>query len=180
MQFIYRLVVFFLAATACTAHSATSSEIPDYGLKGRVNLNGVIFSSACDIATGDHWQAVGLGTETRSHMKRFGEGEPQPFTIQLTGCTLDGGGNGTPWQYLTVTFDGADNKGMFRVSGAGGVALQLTDENGQIVTPGKAIPYREVAVGDIKLNYQVRLKASAGNLVMGSYQTTLRYKVEYF
>ncbi|WP_312983808.1 fimbrial protein [Atlantibacter sp.] len=177
MGIAFATLTFAALASEQTANPASEFDL---GLTGRLNMQGSILSSACDITTGDGWQAIELDSETRSHMKRIGEGEPKPFTIHLRNCSLAVSEEHAPWQYLRVTFDGADNHGLFKVQGAGGVALQLVDQNGKEITPGKAVPYRTEASDDIRLDYQVRLKSTMGNLLVGSYQTTIKYRVEYF
>lgn len=183
-RLLYCVMVFIFSTLSNAVMALEQTVNPpskhDLALGGQVNMKGIILSSACDITAGDRWQAIEMAPETRGHMKRIGEGEPKPFSIHLTGCSLATADDHPPWQYLRITFDGVDKNGLFQVQGAGGVALQLVDQNGDIVTPGKTIPYRTVSANDIQLDYQVRLKSTMENLLMGSYQTTIKYHVDYF
>jgi fimbrial protein len=174
-----------LMAVACLAQASRQSVTPgsefDLGLTGRVNMEGTILSSACDIDTGDGYQTVEMGSETRGHMARVSEGEPHPFSIALTNCSLAEADNPLPWQFIRITFDGDKSDGLFKVSGvASGVALELTDSNGKIIRPGETVPYQKLTADEIRLDYQIKLKTTMRELMVGDYQAILRYRVEYF
>ncbi|EPM0023513.1 fimbrial protein [Citrobacter farmeri] len=158
-----------------------SSSENELELFGKVNLEGSIISSACDIDTGDGYQSIAMPTETRRHIKRTGEGEPQDFYIRLTNCSLGPSDNSTAWQYINIIFDGDEDDGMFRVNGnASGVALVLVDRNGTEIHPGQAMPWQQSSVTDNRLDYRIKLKNNLRGLVVGDYSATIRYRVEYF
>lgn len=176
---------FALLAAACAAQASRQAAMPgsefDPGLTGRVSMEGAILSSACDITTGDNAQTVAMGSETRGHMKRTGQGEPHPFSISLTHCALAQADDPAPWQVLQVTFDGEREDGLFRVGGmASGVALELTDSRGAVIRPGEAVSYRQAAADDIRLDYYLTLKTTTRELMAGDYRAVIRYRVDYF
>ncbi|WP_336219258.1 fimbrial protein [Citrobacter amalonaticus] len=184
-KLIYAVLTYLITVTAFAAQGTSANINPssefDPALSGRVNINGSILSSACDIDTGDSYQEITMPKETRGHIKRAGTGEPQDFSIQLTNCSLDSPDESAGWQYLNIIFDGDDDEGFFRVSGnAGGVALQLQDSHGEIIHPGKSVPWRQTSVADNRLNYQFRLRNTMRSLVVGDYSAIIRYRIEYF
>lgn len=184
-RFMRGAAAFAFATTACLAQASQQAATPasefDLALTGRVTMNGSILSSACDIDTGDSWQTVAMGAETRAHMQRAGQGEPQPFTITLKNCALAASDDPMSEQALRVTFDGEEEKGLFRVGGAAsGVALALTDRDGAAITPGQAVSYHQAAAENIRLDYTLTLKTTAREMQAGNYHALLRYRVDYY
>lgn len=183
----FTLTVWALLCTTLTLPVQAAPQMTNSGsengpeLFGRVNLNGSIISSACDIDTGDGYQSIAIPTETRRHIKRTGEGEPQDFSIRLTNCSLGPSDDSAAWQYINIIFDGDEDDGMFRVNGnAGGVALVLIDRNGTVIHPGQAMPWQQGSVKNNRLDYRIKLKNNLRALVVGDYSATIRYRVEYF
>lgn len=176
--FLFTAMTF--AAQASQQAVASGSEF-DPALSGRVSMEGSILSSACDIDTGDGYQAISMPPETRTYIKRSGEGIPQDFSIRLTNCSLDSLSEPAAWQYINIIFDGDDDQGMFRVNGnASGVALELLDSEGIEIHPGIAMPWQQESVSDNRLNYRIKLKNNMRNLVVGDYSAIIRYRIEYF
>lgn len=153
----------------------------DPALNGRVSLEGSIIASACDIDTGDRYQNISLPDETRTHIKREGEGDPQSFSIHLTHCILNESSEPAAWQFINVIFDGDEEAGLFRVNGeTSGVALELRTDDGALILPGKAVALRLDNTKENRLDYTIKLKSNLRNLVVGSYNAIIRYRVEYF
>ncbi|GMQ36280.1 fimbrial protein [Enterobacter asburiae] len=176
--FLFTAMAFAAQASQGTANP--SSEF-DPALTGRISMDGSIISSACDINTGDGYQEISMPGETRGHIKRTGEGEPQDFSIQLTHCALDPSAEPASWQYINIIFDGQDEDGLFRVSGnASGIALELKDSQGNVIHPGKPTPWQQSTVTNNRLDYRFTLKNTVRNLVVGDYSAIIRYRIEYF
>lgn len=176
--FLFTAMTF--AVPASSQAVASGSEF-DPALTGRVSMEGSILSSACDIDTGDGYQAINMPAETLTHIKRSGEGEPQDFSIRLTNCSLDSLTEPAAWQYINIIFDGDDDQGMFRVNGkASGVALELLDSSGTEIHPGIAMPWQQGSVTDNRLDYRIKLKNNMRDLLAGDYSAIIRYRIEYF
>lgn len=174
------LTTLALTSNAALPQANNDSE-SDPALTGHVSMEGTILSSACDIDTGDGYQAIAMPSETRAHIKKNGEGDPQYFSIRLTNCSLDSFNGPTTWQYINIIFDGDEDQGMFHVNGsASGIALELLDRNGTIIRPGKAMPWAQEAVTDNRLDYRIKLKNTLRDLVVGDYRAIIRYRIEYF
>lgn len=175
------LVQVLIFTTMTNAALASSGSEFDIGLTGRVSMNGNIISSACDINTGDGYQTIAMHTETRGRLKHIGEGIPQFFSIELTNCTLGESVSPDAWSYLNVIFDGDEEQGMFRVQGnAGGVALELKNSNGSVIHPGQVVLWQQTPVTNNRMDYQIKLKSTMRDLIVGDYSAIIRYRIEYF
>lgn len=184
-KFTLAIQTILFTAMAFAAQASQQAVKPpsefDPALTGRVNMNGAIISSACDIDTGDGYQEITMPGETRGHIKRTGEGDPQDFSIALTHCALDSSDEPAAWQSVSIIFDGDEEEGLFRVSGhAGGIALQLQDSQGKVIHPGQPVGWQSSAITDNRLNYRFRLKNTLRDLVVGDYSAIIRYRIEYF
>ena len=144
-------------------------------------MEGSILSSACDIATEDRYQTVKMPSETHGHIKRIGIGPAQHFYIHLVNCSFDTTGSNLPLPYMQIIFDGDEDNGMFRLAGdVGGMALELLDKYGEVIRPGTAISNRELIIDDNRLDFQLRLKKTTGDVNVGNYHAMIRYRLEYF
>lgn len=185
-RFIRSTATILLITAACAAqasrHTANPASGSDIGLNGRVNMVGAIVSKACDIALESRYQSIAMPDETVSRMKRNGQGRTKPFSIHLVDCTFDSGElNSTPWQFVQVTFEGADKDGLFKVNGeAGGVALEITGTDDKQAYPGKPLPFVVITSDDIRLDYKLRLKSTHDDLRPGNYSSVIKYRIDYF
>ena len=147
---------------------------------GRVNMNGSIVNSACAIDTGSFEQTVDMGILPAGSIRQEGQGPVRPFSIALIGCTLTPYA-GDIWQSFSVTFDGAANGDFFSLSGeARGIALSLQDVQGTPIYPGQSTPKQAIIAGNSVLHYRLRLVSDNNPLRPGEYQTTLRFKIQYY
>ncbi|EOI3554184.1 fimbrial protein [Cronobacter dublinensis] len=169
------------AVRASLQNANPASEF-DLGLTGRVSMQGAIVSKACDIAMESRYQSIKMPDDTVGIMKRTGEGITKPFSIHLVNCTFDNGDpDSAPWHFLQVTFDGANDEGLFAVTGeAQGVALEIASKNGEQIYPGKPQSYTEISTDDIRLDYTLRLKANHEDLRPGGYSSVIKYRIDYF
>lgn len=184
-KFTFTVQTFLFAAMTFLAHASqqTVNSVSEFesDLTGRVSMNGTIISSACDIDTGDGYQAIAMPTATRAHIKRSGEGFSQEFSILLKNCSLDSENDATAGQTVNIIFDGDEDAGMFRVNGhARGVALELLDRNGTVIRPGKAMPLQQTYMIDNRLEYRFKIKNNMRDIVVGDYNAIIRYRIEYF
>ncbi|MGQ8776491.1 fimbrial protein [Serratia sp. NA_112.1] len=147
---------------------------------GQVNMQGSIIDTACAIAVDSRDQSVDMGIIPLADIIRDGQGRSKPFSIDLVNCVLDRPGK-EGWKHFQVTFDGDPDGGLFGVrGGASGVGLQIADSLGNIVSPGKALPFIDIIPGSMQLNYSLKLVANNDVLTSGDYFSSLRFKVDYF
>ncbi|ELY3543086.1 type 1 fimbrial protein [Cronobacter turicensis] len=184
-RFICYAMALAIGTTAWAVHASQSARPAaefDIGLNGRVNMQGSIVSKACDIAMESRYQSIEMPDVSISVIKRAGVGIAKPFSIHLVDCTFDNGeADSAPWQFLQVTFDGADDDGLFQVTGeAGGVALEIASKSGEEIRPGQPLPYTEISDDDIKLDYELRLKLNHEALQPGDYSSIIKYRIDYF
>jgi len=77
-------------------------------------------------------------------------------------------------------FDGPAAGDLFRISGASGVGLEITDKAGNIVQPGKVITITPEEYANQRMDFNLRLVSNHDALRVGEYHAVLRYKVDYF
>lgn len=148
---------------------------------GTVGMKGSIIDTPCAIQTKDIAQVINLTSDTTGELIHDGLGSTTSFWIHLTGCIL------TPqsphaknWSGFQVTFDGISDGKLFRVEGADGVGLEITDQNGQVATPGVPLPGVPLTTEAQVLEYTLHLVAVPHRLRAGNYRSTIRFKVDYF
>lgn len=148
---------------------------------GAVRVQGSIIETACAIDVGSRDQTIDMGSLPLGQIVRDGQGILRPFTIRLVNCTLERQNPVTPnWQYFRVTFNGAHEQGLFRVSGqAEGVGLEIRREDGEVVIPGQAMSPQTLTPGMRDLAYRLRLVANHRALTAGQYYSQLRFKLDY-
>lgn len=149
---------------------------------GRVNMQGAVIETACAIDTDSRDQTIDMFLLPLSQVMRDGQGLTRPFSIRLVNCVLDRADEKSPqWQRFQVTFDGRVDNGLFGVDGqAQGIALQLVDSFGNVITPGIPSPSFDISEGERKINYSLRIVSNQQVLRSGAYTSTIRFKMDYY
>ncbi len=150
--------------------------------QGRVHVRGSIVETPCAIATESRDQSVDMGVTSASLIARNGQSAPQFFHIRLVNCRLDRLKPGDPaWRYFQLTFNGKDDNGSFALNdGANGIALQLTDSQGNIAHPNQPLPVGEITPGDMILGYSLRLVGNHRDMQAGNFHSDLRFMMNYY
>lgn len=114
---------------------------------GRVNMQGAIIDTACAIAAGSRDQTIDMDVLPLGNIARDGQGNTRPFTIELINCTFERPKPNLPnWKQFQVVFDGDADGELFGVRGdAKGVALQISDGQGNIAAPGVPLPRGDIS-----------------------------------
>lgn len=147
---------------------------------GRVNMQGTIIDTACAIAVESRDQVIDMDVIPFAEIQRDGHGRSQPFAIHLINCVLERPDK-LDWYQFQVTFDGERDGNYFSVYGdARGIALRIVDEYGNPALPGRALPLRNLILGNKVLNYTLTLMPNQRALKAGAYFSTIRFKVDYF
>lgn len=149
---------------------------------GRVNMQGAVIETACAIDTESRDQTIDMAILPLSQITRDGHGLKRAFNIRLINCFLARLDKNLPdWKRFQVTFDGRVDNGFFAVDGqAQGIALELTDNLGNIAIPGRPLPAINLSEGDGQLNYSLRLVSNAQVLRTGEYTSAIRFKMDYY
>lgn len=170
------LTYFLLATISC--HVSASQQT-----RGRVNMQGRIIDAACSITMDDRYQTVQIPTQPVAMIIQPAEELSVSFHINLERCSLQS--DGPPpkqWSHFQVSFDGSSDDGkLFNVMGeAKGIALEISDYNGNVAIPGKTLPAGMLSPGLMALNYQLHLKGNGQEIKPGDYYSIIRFKVDYF
>lgn len=147
---------------------------------GRVNMQGSIIDTACAIAVDSREQSIYMGVIPVADIIRDGQGGSKYFSIDLVNCVLEREGK-EDWKQFQVTFDGDTVGDLFGIrGGASGVGLQISDDAGNIASPGKVLPLVDIIPGRMQLNYSLKLVANHHVLKPGDYFSSIRFKLDYF
>src|SRR5690606_1501905 len=175
---IYQVFLFLLISSSVLPSIAAS--VNDAG-KGVVNMEGMIVERPCAIDVGDNDQTMEMDTVPMNQLVRDGRGPQKNFTIRLVDCVLSRLDSEKPdWKSFSVTFNGESDQDYFALSGeAGGIALAITDEEGNLARPGYAMLPAAVIPGEMLLRYTVNLVGNRKNLRAGNYQAAIRFTMNY-
>lgn len=171
--------ILFVLLSLCAASQVGASQPQGWG---RVNMLGAIIETACAIDTSSRDQTINMGVMPISQIARDGQGGKRPFAIRLVNCILARNDKTlTDWQYFKITFDGHDDSGLFKITGAAkGISLQIYDNLGNIATPGSPLPVGEIIPGEMILNYSLQLVSNHQTLSVGEYSSTIKFKMDYY
>lgn len=149
---------------------------------GNVDLQGSILNTPCTIDTDSRDQSIDMGTVPVGEITRNGRSIAKPFSIRLVNCVLRRTDPALPnWQYFDVTFDGKRDGDFIGIDGeAEGIALQVSDELGNIAQPGVPLPSVMLTSSEKTLNYSLYLVPNYQKFKSGKYRTTVRFKMDYY
>lgn len=178
--FEFRWVVFPCMLMLCIWRTMTGVACASQSTQefGSVSMQGSIINTPCAIATKDLDQTIDMAATTLGDVIEHGQGAAHPFSVTLVNCDLSAIHSSAT--YFMTTFDGPAADGLFSVSGAMGVGLQIADEAGNVATPGKPLAEDLVVSHTQSLNYTLRLVNNHTPLKTGEYSAVLRFKVDYF
>ncbi|OAT33513.1 fimbrial adhesion protein [Buttiauxella ferragutiae ATCC 51602] len=169
----------FLLVNIFVVSAAVSSQPQGWG---KVNMVGAIIETACAIDTENRDQTINMGTLPISQIARDGQSLTKQFSIRLVNCVLTRQNASLPdWRHFKVAFDGHHDSGLFGVEGdAKGVALQLIDSQGNIITPGSPLSLEEITSKEMLLKYSLRLVSNNQLLRAGQFTSTVKFKMDYY
>ncbi|MTC61460.1 type 1 fimbrial protein [Providencia rustigianii] len=153
----------------------------EYGA-GRVTMVGEITDAACTISMDSRDQIIDMGVLPIGTIRQEGVGPVKDFEIQLVNCDLVKHSDPTKtWHALKMTFEGAEDNGLFQVFGeARGVGLFMQDARQQQVIPGESLSEKNIIPPSMRLSYTLRLTSNFQPLRSGHYQSFIRFKVDYY
>jgi len=155
------------------------SEAHDQG-HGIVNVSGEIVEAPCSVDVVSRAQTIEMPSQSVISVIKNNSLERE-FSIRLVNCTLNSTKQNDEWSSFQVTFDGDRDNNDFGVGGkAHGVALQIRDEEGNVAIPGQPLPKVTMEPGEMQLKYKLRLVGNGGTPSAGLYNSTIRYKLDYY
>ena len=118
-----------LLAICLTAYAAEGER-----QTGQVWLQGFVLDSSCTINMQDQYQRIEIPQVAATGLYQRGYSSAFAFAVRLENCLLSADDRN-----VQITFTGpADSNGLFTVSGeAEGVGIQLSQEDGSVIIPGK-------------------------------------------
>lgn len=149
-------------------------------------MSGEIIDIACSIETNSIDQTIDMGMVPISVLKQSGKAPPKNFSIELVDCMVahELTRNYLPSRSFQMVFEGEKNGDYFSVEGeAKGVQLALYNSQGGLVIPGqpvsedKLFPTRNSSA---VLDYELQLVANNKPFKIGTYNTLISFKLEYY
>ncbi|MNJ39072.1 PAP fimbrial minor pilin protein precursor [compost metagenome] len=149
--------------------------------KGRVYLAGSIVDAACAIQVGNENQAVILQPTAINNLVNGDVPIQQPLNINITRCVTPGAGaTSRSLRPFKVTFEG-EGKNRFEVQGtAKGLAIQIKDGQGKLISPGVAVEDSSLSANNMTLNYSIALVGTGRSLEAGDFHATIKLNIQHF
>lgn len=166
-----------ILSTGLLAVCLTASAAEHEQQIGRVWLQGFVLDSSCTINMQDKYQRIDIPQVAVTGLYQRGYSSAFAFAVRLENCLLSADGKS-----LKITFTGpADSNGLFAISGeAEGVGIQLSQGDGSVIMPGKAVALPDIPqTKNITLNYRLRLIADRKSLKTGAYRSTVNFNLDY-
>lgn len=161
--------------------SAADSPAPQ-AQRGRVQLSGSIVETGCAMQVGNEGQTVTFQPAALHGLVRGEASFKQPLNIVLSGCgTLNAHGNGSSSRALRLSFEGDGNGQYFGLQGvAQGVALQIKNASGKLITPGMLLDDSVLSADAMALHYFLELVGTGISLRAGNYHATIKLSIQHF
>ena len=166
-----------LGGSVCLAEPVMTT-----GLKGRVQMTGSIVDSACTIRMGNDSQTIAFKPTALHGLINGDTTSKQPLNIFINDCiTYRTNDNTEPSQRFQLTFEGESNGKYFSVQGvAQCIALQIKDQEGQLVSPGMLLQHSSMSPDMLTLNSSLSLVGSGHTLEAGDYHATIKLSIQHF
>ncbi|SDU99581.1 fimbrial protein [Pseudomonas mucidolens] len=151
-------------------------------LKGRVQLAGSIVDSACTIRVGNESQTISFKPTVLSGLVSGDSTSQQPINIYVSDCTTYHAlRSPLPPQLFKLSFEGETDGKHFGTQGtAQGIALQIKDEHGKLISPGMLLDHSMQSADILILNYYLTLVGSGHVLKAGDYHATIKLNIQHF
>jgi type 1 fimbria pilin len=159
-----------------------AEPLPGTALKGHVQLTGSIVDSACTIRVGNDSQVIAFKPTALNGLVSGDSSSQQSLNIYISDCIGSAAYNKTePSQRFKLTFEGEPEGKYFGMQGgARGIALQIKDEHGQLISPGTVLEHSTVSTDLLLLNYSLTLVGSGHALEAGDYHATIKLSIQHF
>ena len=169
--------LFLFCKPVCAGDSVGSGQ-----QKGRVQLAGSIVDAACAMRVGNEGQTVTLRPVALHGLVRGDTSFKQPLNIYLSDCVGSNRSSGArASRSLELTFEGENDGKYFGVQGVSqGVALQIKDARGKLITPGMQLEDSSDTADIMALNYFLELVGTGSTLQAGNYHATITLSIQHF
>lgn len=176
------LLPLFLCSSLLGPPVSAADSPSSQAQRGRVQMSGSIVETGCAMQVGNEGQTVTFQPAALHGLVRGDASFKQPLNILLSGCgTLNTRGNGSSSRALRLSFEGDGNGQYFGLQGAAeGVALQIKNASGKLITPGMLLDDSALSTDDMALNYFLELVGTGTSLRAGNYHATIKLSIQHF
>ena len=171
------VMLYALGQPACATEPAAYSA-----LKGRVQLTGSIVDSACTLYMGSDSQTVNFKPTALNRLIDSSPAAQQSLSLYIGNCiSSTTQRNSDSSKRFKLTFEGEGQGQYFGMQGsAHGVALQIKDTQGRLVSPGMLLEHSLVSSDLLVLSYSLTLVGSGQTLEAGDYHATIKLSIQHF
>lgn len=192
-----RYLSIMLALSGLALSGALAAAPQDtQGIDGNVGLlavHGTLMQSACRLDLSSARQLVELGTLSTRTFARYGmRGTPVAVDITLRDClasetrSLDNWQGNTLAGYQQVSFSWniiapvePENAQLIKVVGALGIALEISDSQHQVLTPGAVGKYDVLSPEQNSLTLYITPQRTSAPLVPGEFYSRVYFNLKY-
>lgn len=181
----------FLPLLHCNSFAAAADQPP--GESFTIQVSAKLVQAPCWMKLNSRDQTVVLPPVPTTQLSAVGNKSAKTdFRIEMRGCTSEPGvqvdkrSGLKTWSVdspvVSVMFTGvqdAESPSLFAVSGATGIALEITDSRGNTVLPGIATAPFIVQTINAAMPLQVALVRTSAPLTPGSWRAVLQFVVNY-
>lgn len=149
-------------------------------LKAQVHMAGSIVDAACAIQVGNENQTVFLQPTAINGLVSGEVPIQQPLNIYITRCIGSSAEIARSPHAFKITFEG-DGQTQFNVQGAAkGIAIQIKDGQGKLISPGMPVEDRTLSADNMALNYSIALVGTGQSLEAGDFHATIKLNIQHF
>jgi type 1 fimbria pilin len=182
--------LFLLASMEANAEASLTDVDGEHGI---LHVYGQLVDSPCRLSMASRDQTVDLGMLASGDLISPGaRSQPVAFSVQLLGCLVASGhlvddrSDSTVWganqPVVSVGFTApADfsDPSLMKLNGVQGVALRITDSNGDDMRLGSHGVPKLLTPGDNTLTWMLQAERVPGQLVPGSFQAVADFRMSY-
>lgn len=186
---------FLLPFLAITSNATDLNQVDNWdvdGANGSLYVQGTLTESACRLAMSSAYQTIELGVIGTGRLKQVGQsGDPVAIVLRLEDClsgesrSRNNLGNllwSPDMPAMKIRFlapSDAENPDLVAVTGAKGIALELSDsQRNRIILGQLSEPYL-VSPGQNQLTYYVTPVRTNAGLDSGAYYALIRFQLNY-
>ncbi|MFQ6576448.1 fimbrial protein [Pseudomonas sp. UM16] len=150
--------------------------------RGACNWSGALSTARAARRVGNANQAVAFKPTALGGLVRGATSDQQTLNIYISDCIAsNSSADGDHSQRFRLTFESEREGKHFSVQGAArGIALQIKDEQGKLISPGMLLEHSTPSADMLMLNYSLTLVGSGHALEAGGYHATIKLSIQHF
>lgn len=160
---------------------------------GLIHVHGSLVDSPCSLSLDTADQHIDIGMLSAGSFSKPGaEGQPVPFHFDLRDCVPIAGHQMQEWTEVRtadkkrpvvsmrfISPADPDMPSLIKLNGVQGIALKISDEKAQTVSPNGESSPRLLYSGDNRLVWYLTPVRTMGEITPGEFNATIKVSIEY-